>query len=215
MSILKYVAVFGLAAQAFASGMAQTHDGFFLNMGIGAGAGDISYKVSESSNWMKFAFEGMPGLLNIRVGGSPVQNLAISADLQGVTIAGPKMKTTTNIEFLEGSADSEKLDEDDNVNITGLGLGVTYYFPEFNMFLGGTLAPTGQATADIKGEKESYDGSFLGYSFRLGKEWWVSDSWGLGVELNYTHFKLVDDSEEYDQTWETSAFGILFSATFN
>jgi len=49
----------------------------------------------------------------------------------------------------------------------------------------------------------------------VGKEWWVSDNWALGLNGQFA-FSSNDDSEEAGApNWDTIWFGAAFSATFN
>ena len=57
----------------------------------------------------------------------------------------------------------------------------------------------------------------IGINLAIGKEWWVSDNWGLGVAAQLSSTVLPDKNlrtgEELNLT--THSVGILFSATFN
>ena len=59
MKTLTGLVVSLLAGSAFAGGMAQTHDGFFLNLGIGVGAGSQEWKGLGKST-----YEGTAGFFN-------------------------------------------------------------------------------------------------------------------------------------------------------
>lgn len=47
----------------------------------------------------------------------------------------------------------------------------------------------------------------------VGKEWWVSDNWGLGVAANFMVGSMKD--KDYDTRWTGLSTSILFSATYN
>jgi hypothetical protein len=49
----------------------------------------------------------------------------------------------------------------------------------------------------------------------VGKEWWVSTNWGLGVagQIMYMSIKDKEIIEEKDMTF--ASFGVLFTATYN
>ena len=53
----------------------------------------------------------------------------------------------------------------------------------------------------------------------FGKEWWVSDNWGLGLSgqviLGRMQGKDVDMTLLEVPTWTAKAFSLLFSATYN
>jgi hypothetical protein len=51
-----------------------------------------------------------------------------------------------------------------------------------------------------------------------GKEWWVSDNWGLGAALQF-HYGSMEDGPSgalgTSPRVHSNAFGLLFSSTFN
>lgn len=95
---------------------------------------------------------------------------------------------------------------------TLLGAGVTYYFMPINVFVGGSIGPSIMSieASGFEGSRSDSDVGF-GMRFEAGKEWWVSENWGLGLsgELQYSYVKFneVPVNSVY--------FGIMFSATYN
>jgi hypothetical protein len=52
----------------------------------------------------------------------------------------------------------------------------------------------------------------FGFNLMVGKEWWVSDNWGLGVALQL----LLAGAKDRDGTeWDSGALAVLFTATHN
>ena len=53
----------------------------------------------------------------------------------------------------------------------------------------------------------------------MSKEWWIGGDFGLGVAAQYLTTGAMRDTEMYgnvaNPTWHASAFGLLFSATYN
>ena len=51
----------------------------------------------------------------------------------------------------------------------------------------------------------------------VGKEWWVSNNWGLGVagQLNYTVAPDMQEGTKEEFDLKTTSIGIHFTATFN
>jgi len=49
----------------------------------------------------------------------------------------------------------------------------------------------------------------------LGKEWWVSEHWGLGLKGEFTVTSNKDSAAANAPTWTGYAFGVSFSATYN
>jgi hypothetical protein len=59
----------------------------------------------------------------------------------------------------------------------GVGAGLAYYLPSVNVFIAGTLLAS-RITVHTEGAGRQADGvSFEGL---IGKEFWISDNWGLG-----------------------------------
>jgi hypothetical protein len=54
----------------------------------------------------------------------------------------------------------------------------------------------------------------FGMRLALGKEWWVSDSWALGLNGQFA-FASNDDKDAGGGTWDTTWFGVAFSATYD
>lgn len=203
MKIMPWCAILLVAGNAAASGMAQTHDGFFLNMALGTGGGSLVKKEDRVDN----SYRGQTTLVNFRIGGCPVPNLALSADFQDFS----RRDITMNVE-----GESVTQENDYEISVMSMAFGVTYYIPDL-LFVGSNFSPVGQISLGTPNEKESYNGDMLGYSFRIGREWWVSENWGLGVELNYSYNKLsnIRDFNRESAVWITNTYGILFTATFN
>jgi hypothetical protein len=101
------------------------------------------------------------------------------------------------------------------MDIGGVGPGVAYFFMPLNLYLSGTLllqrvtlsesndSNRGQALTDVG----------LAASLMVGKDWWVSDNWGLGVAAQ---FLLGSARDHYDDSnWTTAAFALMFTATYN
>jgi hypothetical protein len=82
-----------------------------------------------------------------------------------------------------------------------------------NLYLSGSLLLQ-QILLD-KSYSDGSDGQLatgLGLSFMVGKEWWVSSDWGLGVAAQLFVASARDQS---GTTWNTGTLAILFSATWN
>jgi hypothetical protein len=178
------------------------HDGFYMRLTMGPGYLNAKYNVggqdatiSGGGMAMAFAF-----------GGSVTPNLVIYGEFMGTVAMDPKLErgeTSQNTGF--------------DVNLFGIGPGVAYYLEPMNMYFSGTLAFS-QVTASSSSSGSSNDTADLtnmgiGGSFMVGKEWWVSHDWGLGIagmlHLASMKMKIVDS------TMTAAAFSILFSATYN
>ena len=86
-----------------------------------------------------------------------------------------------------------------------------------NLYFSGALTFTQVTVNDDTVNDGSGNGDLtdmgVGGSFLVGKEWWVSTNWGLGVAgmLRLASMKVTDS----DARMTATAFSILFSATYN
>ena len=107
-----------------------------------------------------------------------------------------------------GEADAE-------VTISNIGIGSTHYFMPINVYVSSSFA-LAKGTVESEGEELETDNG-IGINLAIGKEWWVSDNWGLGVAAQLSSTVLPDKNlrtgEELDLT--THSVGVLFSAMFN
>jgi hypothetical protein len=100
----------------------------------------------------------------------------------------------------------------------GIGGGAAYYL-ESNLFFAGSLLGSQLFIDDSNGN--SVVQSDLGITFEglFGKEWWVSDNWGLGVTgqvlLGVMKDQAIPGQNASTPTWKLAAFSVLFSATYN
>jgi hypothetical protein len=49
----------------------------------------------------------------------------------------------------------------------------------------------------------------------VGKEWWVSSDWGIGVAGRFHFASMGDTVGVYDTRLRTSVLSLLFSASYN
>ena len=110
----------------------------------------------------------------------------------------------------------KKIGEADvELTISNIGIGATYYIMPTNVYLAGSIALAGGSLKSGRVTIETDTG--YGINVAIGKEWWVSDNWGIGVAGQLFHTVLPDENvitgEVYDL--KTTSLGIFFSATFN
>ena len=91
--------------------------------------------------------------------------------------------------------------------IIDAGLGLNYYFMPINIYA--SFSVLSSASSHDVWNNESTNG--LGINFIVGKEWWVSDNWGIGAAM-YLHHR-TNDTENSDVS--SYSIGLLFSATYN
>jgi hypothetical protein len=133
--------------------------------------------------------DGAAGRFAISIGGGVAENLALFGTLLG------------------GGTTAE----DPKATLAMLGFGATYYLMPMNVFLSGSV---GFGSLRLKQNGSEHD-TELGFASRVGvgKEWFVSESWGLGL-AGYLDFAAAKDKGTNPPTWRTISPLVAFSATF-
>lgn len=174
------------------------HVGFFIRPDIGVGYASGN----ESTPQGNLTISGMAGTASINIGGAVAENTIIGVHLFDAVLSNP---TVT----LNGQTSSAS-----NVSYTlfGIGPSFTYYFMPANIYVSGTAAIT-TLSATVNGQSTNAQ---TGWGFRtsLGKEWWVSEHWGLGVSGNLSYSANADTGTNAP-TIGSLLGAISFSATFN
>jgi hypothetical protein len=212
------------------------HDGFFLSMNMGGGqAFDKWDRSSDDGSGTAIVSGPTLDFIDIRIGGAVKENLILSFDVLGSGIMVPRASGKgLNVNGLGVPSPPDTVYGE---VAAGAGLGVTYYFMPHNVFLSGTLGfgtlsmihKYGTQSDSSIGSRESWrfsdaDGVML--RIKVGKEWWVSKNWGLGVSGSYTIFQgketkgdADDPSFAVDPSYKGSLtsqrVAISFNTTFN
>ena len=180
----------------------HTHDGFYLRLAAGGGAAvakdsDIRAKTSGGS----FAFSAA-------VGGAVLENLI----LYGEMVAYGIPESGYNDNQLSGTSSQ-------TLNITGFGPGMAYYFMPSNLYVSGTLLlhQISESASRNSDRTVALTDMGVGVSLMVGKEWWVSTDWGLGIAGDFFlgSAKTRADYSTSDSRWTSKGFAVMFSATYN
>jgi hypothetical protein len=188
------------AAPAYQVPGSHQHDGFFLRLTLGPGY--LHNSASYQGQTIKLS--GVGGTFGVAAGGVISPNLVIYGEAIGTTVTDPS--------YDEGSGSVTA--NDTTLSTVGIGPGIAYYL-DGNAYLSATLALTKMSWSyDSYGYSTSYDTDWgFGGSLSGGKEWWVSDNWGLGVAGQLMLASMKD--QEVDARWTSIAVSVLFSATYN
>ena len=136
---------------------------------------------------------------------SPAPNLALFGNIF-LTIASQPQVSGTGYYNISGQATGDGL-------IGGFGGGIVYYFMPANVYISGVLATT-QFEASDADSKTTYSSDYgIGFEGMIGKEFWVSDHWGLGAALEFIGASSMKDKDNTNFSWSAGAFNLLFSAT--
>lgn len=194
------ILLFGAQARA----ESETHDGFYFNGQIGFGGSSI---VVETPGRPDIEFDNGNGDFSVDFGLALNPDVVVFARLWSFVQASPTAETAgVEIQF----------EDDVSVNTSGLSLGGRYYFMPLNLYAGLSV---GAARFTIEEDGDAFAESQLGFAFavEVGKEWWVSGDWALGVGGRFTHASADDEPAPGvpDGTLTGNALGVLFTATYN
>jgi len=184
----------------------EEHDGFFLRFALGIGGASWSEADTvEAGLGGDLEVSGVGSGLEIAIGATVTDNLAIHATLFGMGVSDPDVT-------VGGTA----LGKAENTTLTGraIGVGLTYYLMPINVYLSGSIG-VGSARFTFNSGKsdeikiDTQDGYAL--DLIVGKEWWVSDQWGIGIAAQLVHMNVPD----VDTTLVGTGYHLMFSATYN
>ncbi len=183
---------------------AFTHEGFFLRLALGVGYASSTLKFDGFNASLKGA--GVASGLSI--GYCVIENLALSVDFYGVTVVNPVYRVQSQ---------ELKINNDSYVNWSGFGVGAHYYFMPINLFVGMSLGASVMRQKiwvnDEPAEEIKTDAGFM-MQLLVGKEWWVSENWGIGVTGQF-HLSSQPLKENADKKWQGLGGALFFSATYN
>ena len=185
----------------------HNHRGFYLSMSTGPAFGDIVFDASGTI-FNQMIFSGSGYTFDFKIGGAVVENIILSADMLSREIVGPDI----TMDGLSGTTNSNVSAGD-----AAFGVGLTYYIMPVNVFVNATLASC-NFTMNFNGTEGSSETGF-GFLAKIGKEWWVSRNWGLGISGSYGYSSAYDKPDplvpEYSGKLSTSKFAVMFNTTFN
>jgi len=178
------------------------HTGFYLRIHIGGGYGSMS-----ASDAYQTGFSGAGASFGIALGGSIAPNFAIFGNLFGMALSDPDLQ-------LNGSSQGSQSGL--TTTIAGIGPGAAYYFQPVNLYISGTLGLMQFQGSNSNSGGTSYN-SKTGYGFQgmVGKEWWVTPTWGLGVAGELIVAGGMADKNDSSIKWSGTTVSVVFSATYN
>jgi hypothetical protein len=201
-------------ASAVADPDAERHDGFMLRMALTFGASRTTESfVTDTAGSTEFVYSGFSVAFSLDLGGAPIEDLVIHARFAGFVNPDPNL-----------SQNGDELGELSGLSLSAnlFGVGVSYYFMPINVYVTGVVGPSWLSLSPDDGDEDEGISTDVGVGFNLdvGKEWWVSDNWGLGVAGRFWLTTLEHDSDlvagvgvsAVDYTF--LGFGVSFSATY-
>ena len=180
----------------------HTHDGFYFRGLFGFGPATTTFD-NYLGNELKF--EGGATAMRLQFGYAVIDDLIIFLD-NGVIVMGEPDVTYGGNDIEQGNS---------QVSVSDFGIGVSYYLMPYNIFISASLLLfyTSFEGNYIEGETD-YG---VGYQLSIGKEWWISKNWGIGVALLgfYGKTTATIDADNTEHNVTSSYIGIMFSATYN
>jgi len=178
------------------------HDGFYLRAHLG-----VDYaRVRGGGAGNDLLFQNGGPSFGAALGGSVVRNLALFGEFLATNASDPYFSQNgSSLGNVNGS-----------VSLSGFGGCAVYFFESLNVYVSGSIAVmrfeliTG--TEPMMVPYRSQRG--LGFHGLFGKEWWVSQDWGLGIAAEVVAASMKDGSDA-SVTWTATSVGLLFSATYN
>lgn len=181
---------------------AHRHDGFFLRAQLGFGGGDT---VIEDYAGDDLETSGTATTFTLQIGYAIFDNFILFFE-NGASVM-PGSKLTHPLAITEAQKKND-------VTISTFGLGVSWYWMPYNIYIAPVLSLSVTKYDGAMLEGDSRGGS--GLSLSIGKEWWVSDNWGLGVALFiFGGGDTVKDQDGVKYDMSSSVIGIMFTATYN
>jgi len=180
------------------------HDGFFLRFHGGVGSGNMAEEDIMGSD---MTLTGLAGVLRVQIGGTIATNLALFGETSAFVISDPTMEWQNTPGTLENA----------DLSISDIGAGLTYYFMPSNMYISGTVVLSRDKIELKDLDRAATTEMGYGFYFSVGKEWWVSSEWGMGV-AGFGYYSQTTDKDESSQTEYTvknTVFGVVFSATYH
>ena len=168
--------------------------GFFLR--LTGGGGFSSTSISDPAS-IDLELSGIGGDFSAAIGGIVAPNLALHGNLWGWFVSDP----SASINGIDAGNLGSSLTK------SAAGGGATYYFMPANVYVTGA-AGVGRLSTD---GGTSDPGVVLNAA--VGKEWWVSPKWGIGLNAGVQYHSMPDGG--VDQNWSGTTFVVNFSATLN
>ena len=193
---------------------AYEHDGFFLRLQVGVGAGGMTYRepLATDGSRAKVKTRGVIGSFELAIGGRVVENLILHGNLIAAGM-GPN-KTIDGLE--------NNVYDDLATRMLLLGGGATYYVMPANLFITVVLGVSylEERRDDDRTRSDSVaieSGAGTGTALSIGKEWWVGQrgQWGLGAAITGAFYVAPIEIALRDTWAKAHTVSLSFSATYN
>jgi hypothetical protein len=181
---------------------AQEHSGFYVRLLGGPNYLSTGWNIGGA----KQSYAGFGAFLDAAVGGAVLENFVVYGEATMYTLLSGTQKFT-NAAGATGEGDTQN-----NIYTIGVGPGAAYYIMPLNLYFGGSLQVSflrGDLVKEDNGDKPDVG---LGFNFDGGKEFFVTDDWGVGANLRLSYLR---NGIANVTTYNTIVAALCFSATFN
>ncbi len=166
------------------------------------GVGYVSTSATFSgTDW---SLSGAGGTFGLAIGGALSENFILGFHVWDIVASSPDLTV---------GGQTASTTSDTSAGVVGYGVLLNWYFMPSNIYFAVTPSITRLVVSDSSGSGNSEWG--FGLRAALGKEWWVSDHWGLGVSGSLAFSSNKDSSASGAPDWSTFGFGVALSATYN
>jgi hypothetical protein len=173
-----------------------------LTLGLGYGTTSASADIAGAAD---VDISGLSGSFAIDLGGAVTENLVIHARMSDLSMVNPNV-----------SVDGMDLGDADETSLTAFlfGPAITYYLMPANVYLTAAIGISWLRITNWNTDRAAATDIGFGLNADIGKEWWVSDDWGLGVAGRFWFTHTSESAGGVDFNYDLPGFAILFSATF-
>jgi hypothetical protein len=156
------------------------HEGFYLRVSLPIGWQRTRFKFDDSTSRADFTVSGAARGLELRLGGTPAEGVAMGVQLYG-TSAGEKDVSFPG-EGEAGAEDGPGNRSDVTVSSSLVGFFVDYFpDPRQNLHLGGSLGLASNVIEhDLPNDSDLDNAGGLGAAAWVGYGWWLSKNWSFG-----------------------------------
>jgi hypothetical protein len=176
------------------------HDGFYLRLHLGAGYAHLS-GTDGFGNTVTAAGGGAS--FGVAIGGAIAPNLIVFGTLFGVGFS-PTVKV--------GGVDAGI--SNSSAALAGIGAGAAFYIEPINLYLSGAVAATSAEIDDSNNNALYQTRDGIGVQLMVGKEWWISQDWGIGLAGEFIGASMKDKNDS-SVTWSADTWSLLLSTTYN
>jgi hypothetical protein len=178
------------------------HKGFFIRPELGFGY----FGASASQGGVTLKVSGGGAALGLAIGGAVSEDFIVAGQVWDYVVSEP------TVSMSGGGFDFSGTATDGSAGLVGYGVLLNWYFMPGNWYAAVTPSLTRIVTSDGTSDFTSEWG--FGVRGAFGKEWWVSDHWGLGLAASLALSSNKDAGTD-PPTFTTFCAGLTFSATYN